>query len=110
MKFDRLGFLAQPREGGWQWGLALKSYGFPGAERVIGGVPAVKADGQRLSYDWDAAVQEWFANDARGLEHGFIVKERPMQSSFSPTGGEGVRRTDEGEMQLTFTLVTRGTL
>ena len=27
-KFDGRGFLAEPRDGGWQWGLELKSYGF----------------------------------------------------------------------------------
>ena len=81
-----------PVEGGWQWGLELKSYGFPGAERVVGGVPTVKAEGQRLTYDWDAAVQEWFVNDARGLEHGFTVKKRPaaalnFQPSWQPRSG-----------------------
>jgi hypothetical protein len=47
-KFDGRGFVAAPRDGGWTWGLELKGYGFPGAERAVGGVPAVKADGQRL--------------------------------------------------------------
>ena len=87
--FDRRGFVAEPKGGGWQWGLELKGYGFPGAERDIKGVPAVKADGQRLTYGWDATVQEWFVNDTRGLEHGFTVKERPprsadFQSAVSP--------------------------
>ena len=90
--FDKRGFVAEPREGGWQWGLELKSYGFPGAERVVGGVPVVKADGQRLTYDGDAAVQKWFVNDARGLEHGFTVKKRPaaalnFQPSWQPRSG-----------------------
>ena len=71
-KFDRRGFVAEPRGGGWSWGLELKGYGFPGAERAIGGVPAVKAEGQRLTYGWDAAVTEWFVNDTRGLEHGSL--------------------------------------
>ena len=31
----------------------------------------MKAEGQRLTYGWDADVQEWFVNDPRGLEHGF---------------------------------------
>jgi len=94
-KFDRRGFVAQPQGGGWEWGLELKAYGFPRAERTISGVPAVKADGQRLSYDWDAAVQEWFINDQRGLEHGFTVKERPEGAADAP---------------LQFDLGVRGTL
>ena len=55
----------------------MKSYGFAGRERAIGGTPKVQAAGTRLTYQWDAAVQEWWMNDARGLEHGFTVKERP---------------------------------
>ena len=112
-KFDGRGFLSQPREGGWTWGLELKSYGFPGAEHTIGGVPAVQADGQRLTYQWDKTVQEWWVNDQRGLEHGFVVAQRP--------GGE---RKDKGDIKdkrdaksfeslpslLSFTLSTRGSL
>ncbi len=82
-KFDGRGFLAEPRDGGWQWGLELQSYGFGENQTAIGGTPAVKAEGQRLTYQWDAAVQEWWVNDARGLEHGFTVKERP---ATIPTG------------------------
>jgi|GEM_PF-2752323 len=51
-KFDGRGFIAQPKGGAdWQWGLELKSYGFAGNERAIGGAdhkPAVKAEGQCL--------------------------------------------------------------
>ena len=32
-KFDRRGFLAQPKDGGWQWGLELQSYGW-GQDRM----------------------------------------------------------------------------
>jgi hypothetical protein len=96
-KFGHRGFLAKPREGDWTWGLELTAYGFPGAERAISGVPAVKAAGQRLTYDWDATVQEWFVNDQRGLEHGFTLAQRPsLQVSTSPS--------------LSFTLAVRGTL
>ena len=97
-KFDGRGFLTEPRDGGWQWGLELKSYGFGEKQRAIGGTPAVKADGQRLSYQWDVAVQEWWVNDARGLEHGFTVQERPaapLDAQASP---------------LHFLLAVRGSL
>ena len=76
-KFDGRGFVAEPRDGGWQWGLELKSYGFAGRERAIGGTPKVQAAGTRLTYEWDATVQEWWVNDPRGLEHGFTIKQRP---------------------------------
>jgi hypothetical protein len=76
-KFDRRGFLATPKDSGWTWGLELKSYGFGENQRQIQGTPAVRTDGQRLSYQWDATVEEWFINDTRGLEHGFCVADRP---------------------------------
>ncbi len=103
-KFDRRGFLAQPRDGDWQWGLELKAYGFPGIERTISGVPAVKAEGQRLSYLWDATVQEWWVNDQRGLEHGFTIKERPPCAASSPS------LIVSQSHSLSFTLAVRGTL
>ena len=79
--FDKRGFVARPQDGGWEWGLELQSYGIGDAQKAVHGTPAVKTDGQRLSYQWDATVQEWFVNDARGLEHGFTVKERPSRSA-----------------------------
>ena len=97
-KFDGRGFIAQPSGAEWQWGLELESYGFAGRERTIGGVgsrPAVKAEGQRLTYAWDDTVQEWFVNDGRGLEHGFTLKQRPPSVS---------------EVPLQFKLEVRGTL
>ncbi len=93
--FDRRGFVAQPQGAAWQWGLELKSYGLDGSERAIGGVPAVKAAGQRLSYQWDASLNEWFVNDRRGLEHGFTVAQRPEGQADAP---------------LAFTLGVRGGL
>ena len=97
-KFDHRGFLTQPREGTWQWGLELKSYGFGETQITVGGTPAVKAEGQRLSYRWDDSVQEWFVNDQRGLEHGFIIAKRPADAPDSQTS------------TLNFLLATRGTL
>lgn len=94
-QFDGRGFTAQPKEGGWQWGLELKSYGFAGEERAMSDTPAAQAGGQRLTYQWDAMVQEWFVNDQRGLEHGFTVKQRPASTSTS---------------ELAFTLGVRGNL
>ncbi len=102
-QFDRRGFLAAPQDGGWTWGLELQSYGFAGAERAIHGVPAVQADGQRLTYQWDGTVQEWFVNDPRGLEHGFTVKERPAGSSQQ-------QALHTQPSTLNFLLAPRGTL
>ncbi len=68
---------SSPKDGGWQWGLELQSCGMGEQQTALTGVPAVQAAGPRLSYPWDANVQEWFVNDKRGLEHGFTVNEGP---------------------------------
>ena len=96
--FDPRGFTAQPQGGGWTWGLELLSYGFGDQQQAVYGMPAVKADGQRLSYQWDATVQEWFVNDQRGLEHGFIVAQRPGAEGEKWRFGDGGR--------LSFTMLT----
>ncbi len=123
-RFDGRGFLSTPREGSWTWGLELKSYGFGAGQQPVGGTPAVKADGQRLTYQWDANVQEWWVNDKRGLEHGFTVKERPGLrevldcGSPLPLSEAGEKRQGTGALQdagapskpLSFLLSTRGGL
>jgi hypothetical protein len=76
-RFDGRGFTTKPEGAAWQWGLELQSYGFAGQERAVKDQPRVNTSGPRVTYDWDATVQEWFVNDRRGLEHGFTVRERP---------------------------------
>ncbi|MBN8460275.1 MAG: IPT/TIG domain-containing protein [Verrucomicrobia bacterium] len=71
------GFLVEPDGGGWQWGLALKSYGFGRLKTGVSGDPEIGLDGRHLSYKWDGTIREWFLNDSRGLEHGFVIDERP---------------------------------
>ena len=75
--FDGRGFTTSPEGAPWQWGLELQSYGFGQCHTVAGGVPVVKTDGGRLTYQWDQRMAEWFVNDPRGLEHGFVLHERP---------------------------------
>jgi hypothetical protein len=94
--FDGRGFLTKPQDRGWSWGLQLKSYGFEADPQMLGGTPEIKASGQRLSYHWQGGLEEWFVNDGRGLEHGYIVAERPSGP-----------RPDE---PLAFTLATLGGL
>ena len=95
-QFDGRGFLAKPKAAEWQWGLELRSYGFGKEQRAVKGHPAVKAEGQRLSYQWDADVQEWWVNDQRGLEHGFTLARRPAGAA--------------ADAALDVVLGTRGTL
>jgi len=96
-EFDGRGFLATPDEGDWTWGLELISYGTGEARIPVSGTPSVAAEGQRLAYRWDDKLEEWWINDRRGLEHGYIVAERPS------TGGAS-------DAPLTFRLGTRGGL
>ncbi|MCA8978612.1 MAG: FG-GAP repeat protein [Planctomycetes bacterium] len=96
-KFDGRGFLVQPDEGDWSWGLQLQAYGFEGAMRVVGASAEASAENNRVMYDWNAGVQEWYVNDARGLEHGFTLQSRPV-------------RGDEEASPLVFDLAVRGSL
>ncbi len=108
-RFDGRGFLTRPDAGGWEWGLELRGYGFAGHERAVASQPRVSAAGQRVTYDWDDSLQEWFLNDTRGLEHGFTVRERPPQLSPSVRPGSNDRATRD-DSPLTFTLQVRGDL
>jgi len=105
-RFDGRGFLTRPDTGDWQWGLELQSYGFAGHERPITAPPQVSSTGQRVTYDWDATLQEWFINDPRGLEHGFTVRERPSLDSQPPV----LRSLGEGGSTLNLLLTVRGGL
>ncbi len=93
-RFDGRGFSTRPKTGDWTWGLELESYGFPDAETAARRPAGTSADGPRVDYEWDGRLVEWFINDARGLEHGFTLRERPA-------GGHGL---------LTFRLAVRGGL
>lgn len=76
-RFDGRGFTVTPAAGGWTWGLELRRYGFPGAERAVGEKARVSHAQGRVAYDWDATLREWFVNDTRGLEQGWTFHERP---------------------------------
>ena len=102
--FDRRGFVAAPKAGGWTWGLELQGYGFGAHQQTIAGIPAVQAEGSRLTYQWDSAVQEWFINDQRGLEHGFTVSTRPAADPAALTA-PGIPPPS-----LSFLLAVRGGL
>ena len=92
-EFDGRGFLVTPDSGGWKWGLQPQSYGWAGHVRPVTGRPSVTAETERLSYDWDEYLREWYVNDGRGLEHGFTVRRRPagrgetLQLNLAVRGG-----------------------
>jgi hypothetical protein len=74
--FDGRRFLATPDHGGWRWGLELRSYGLGDAQQPVGPAEEISAEGQRLAYRREG-LEEWWINDTRGLEHGFVVAARP---------------------------------
>jgi hypothetical protein len=96
--FDGCGSRTEPDAGGWTWGLELESYGFADGEQPVRKPARVSAEGGRVAYQWDASLEEWYINDARGLEHGYTVQRAPA------------RNEDSGESPLTFTLAVRGEL
>ncbi len=109
-EFDGRGFTAQPDAGGWHWGLELKSFGFAGNEQAVTGKPAVLAQGTRLTYAWGTALEEWFVNDRRGLEHGFTVNARPSKDGQDSKDGKDAAAASAFESLLSFTLAVRGNL
>ncbi len=91
VKFDGRGADVSPEGAPWQWGLELKSYGFPGSEQKVSNKAIITTTLDRLSYNWDNNLQEWYLNDRRGLEHGFTFNERPNGTDGSLTLRMGVR-------------------
>ena len=95
--FDGRGFTVTPESGGWTWGLELRRYGFSGAERTVGKKAGVSHERGRVHYDWNAKLREWFINDARGLEQGWILTASAeirlrvrgnLKPSVSPQSGD----------------------
>jgi len=76
--FDARGFHVEPEGGAWKWGLHLERYGIRGVERSINRTARLTPRNQGLLYQWDDSLEEWFVNDARGLEHGFTLRKPPQ--------------------------------
>jgi uncharacterized repeat protein (TIGR01451 family) len=118
-RFDGRRFEVIPDEGRWRWGLRLESYGFRGGELNVAERAQVSTDVERISYRWDARVEEWFINSERGLEHGFTISSRPhgagplllhlaVRGSLHGEGsGTGIRFTDaSGVERITYAGLT----
>ena len=101
-EFDGRGFLVTPDSGAWKWGLQLESYGWAGRARAVTERPRVTAETERLSYDWDETLREWYVNDGRGLEHGFTLRQPPagrgetLELNLTVRGGLEPRVRDGG--------------
>lgn len=80
-RFDRRGAVIES-DAGWSWGLTLSGYGTTSSRQAISGeARRVTRDGQRISYNWNDRIEEWYQSDRRGLEHGFTLRKRPERSS-----------------------------
>jgi hypothetical protein len=143
-RFNGRGFVTTPDSGAWSWGLELVSYDVAPANSRCNGValanssrcqptaPIINQCGQRIEYDWDDTLTEWYINDRRGLEHGFTVQQRPHSSALraeqsrghlpvaeatgnarAPSGREFGRDSGlkhHGNRPLQLTLAVRGNL
>jgi hypothetical protein len=68
----------------WQWGLRLASYGFTTPSSVPTTPTAIQPNGQRMTYQWDGRLSEWWQNGTNGLEQGFTIQTRPTGSDGTP--------------------------
>ena len=82
--------------------MQLESYGWAGRARAVTDRPRVTAETERLSYDWDETLREWYVNDGRGLEHGFTLRQQPagqgetLELNLAVRGGLEPRVRDGG--------------
>ncbi|MBL8695050.1 MAG: FG-GAP repeat protein [Planctomycetes bacterium] len=116
-QFDGRGFELRPATGGWSWGLELREYG-RAASLVCADRPArAQAEGVRLAYSWAEGIDEWYLNEAVGLEHGFTLRNKPegvdetvllqfsIRGALVPTSSDGRTvhfSTREGEAALRY--------
>ncbi len=54
--FDTEGVRVTPGEGNWTWSLRLIGYGY---QDLSGLAPVMSAEGDTLTYQWDANLSEW---------------------------------------------------
>jgi len=85
-RFDGRGFLVEPDEGNWRWGLDLVG---------VSGKARVTTDVNRITYRWSTDLDEWFLNDTRGLEHGFTLKAH-QEIHLAVRGGLRARAAGAG--------------
>ena len=82
VRFDARGFEIQPDHNEWRWGLELIEY----AGRPVAGKARVVTQKNRVGYQWNADIEEWFVNRSQGLEHGFTISGADFRQSSSQSG------------------------
>ncbi|MEM8713879.1 MAG: FG-GAP repeat protein, partial [Planctomycetota bacterium] len=98
--FDGQAVMIERDGADWSLGFTLERYGFEESPTELDTSLDIHVNGQRLEYDWDGNLAEWWINDTRGLEHGFTVRERPAKGPSS----------DEESQPLVFELSVQGGL
>ena len=75
-EFDGKGFTVTPDNGAWLWGLDLTGYG---SRTFAVAAPASlpHPEGNKITFQRDENLAEWFINDSRGLEQGWTIRQRP---------------------------------
>lgn len=91
-RFDGKGFECVPDHGEWSWGLELR----PMTAERFPASPEVVLEKNRIEYRWGPGLREWFVNDAKGLEQGWTVTEKPS--------------TQRGCQELKIELALKGNL
>lgn len=101
-RFDGRGWSVKPDLGSWTWGLELKSYGWAGAAKEVSRPEGFDSQAQRIQYEWDSRLEEWYINDVRGLEHGFTLRQAPqgagkvLELNLAVRGGLDLRIANDG--------------
>ena len=97
--FDGQGLSLNSDVEDWEFRLDLDRYGFEAQQIHVDQARDVCAQDQRLSYEWNPGISEWWINDSRGLEHGFTVHERPQHVGNQDTGPLLIEMTIGGDLR-----------
>ena len=92
----------------WEWGLDLVGYG---RGNLVWPVPAaaLRPSGNRIEYA-RGAIEEWYANEPKGLEQGFRLDARPEElAAVSGAPGGAVEAGPRGSAVF-VQLALKGTL
>lgn len=75
--FDGRGFTTHPEHSQWTWGLELERYGFGDKASTLAGKAPISHQENKVTYQWNDTLAEWFINDSRGVEQGWTFTHRP---------------------------------
>lgn len=102
-RFDGRGLTVAPAGADWTWGLELVSFGFGAQQQLVGQPQQIDAQAATVRYRWDATLDEWYINDARGVEHGFTLHQEPPHDTHSDEDALVFKLAVRGELQAQLT-------